>query len=220
MEPELIKIVMVGDSGVGKSSLLLRYVEDSFTEFFISGTTGVDYKRKKVVIDGKELNVELWDTAGQERFRTITTSYYRGAKGVVLVYDVGDPLSFNNATQWLVEIERYALQKPVKLLVGNKCDLQSKKQVKNEEGTEFADYYQLPFLETSAKDGTNVEKAFDILLKRILLQLDAMNAAEREERGSNDTRVQVDQNNITTQNKSDDKKPKRRCDICYLKFFS
>jgi len=162
----LFKILMVGDSGVGKSSLLLRFTDDTFSENFIS-TIGVDFKIRTVTLEGKTVKMQIWDTAGQERFRTITSSYYRGAHGVILVYDVTDQVSFNNARQWLTEIERYACGQVVKLLVGNKCDLTTKRVVDFETGKEFADQFNLPFLEASAKDGSNVEKAFLTLVKDI-----------------------------------------------------
>lgn len=99
-----------------------------------------------------------WDTAGQERFRTITSSYYRGAHGIIIVYDITDRESFDNVKQWLSEIDRYACENVNKLLVGNKCDMDSKRQVEYEEAKAFADERGIPFLETSAKDATNVEK--------------------------------------------------------------
>eukprot|EP01088_Endostelium_zonatum_P008245 TRINITY_DN2092_c1_g1_i1.p1 TRINITY_DN2092_c1_g1~~TRINITY_DN2092_c1_g1_i1.p1 ORF type:complete len:212 (-),score=44.20 TRINITY_DN2092_c1_g1_i1:54-689(-) len=211
METEVIKIVMVGDSGVGKSSLLLRYVENSFTDFFI-GTSGVDYKTKKVVLEGQEFCLELWDTAGQERFRTITTSYYRGAKGVILVYDVSEPLSFNSARQWLSEIARYA-SKPVAMIVGNKSDLAGQQRVDPTEVQDFAEEYGgLPFMETSAKNGTNVEKAFDILLRKIVSQLDEMKAAEAEDERRNNRQSTVPVT-ATSNDKNDEKRKRRMCFI-------
>jgi len=162
----LFKILMVGDSGVGKSSLLLRFTDDTFSENFIS-TIGVDFKIRTVKLEGKTIKMQIWDTAGQERFRTITSSYYRGAHGVILVYDVTDQVSFNNARQWLTEIERYACGNVVKLLVGNKSDLTTRRVVDTLSGKEFADQFHLPFLEASAKDGSNVEKSFLLLVKDI-----------------------------------------------------
>uniref|UniRef100_A0A8C6WGA1 RAB1A, member RAS oncogene family a n=1 Tax=Neogobius melanostomus TaxID=47308 RepID=A0A8C6WGA1_9GOBI len=123
----LFKLLLIGDSGVGKSCLLLRFA---------------------------------WDTAGQERFRTITSSYYRGAHGIIVVYDVTDQESFNNVKQWLQEIDRYASENVNKLLVGNKCDLTTKKVVDYTTAKEFADNLGIPFLETSAKSASNVEQAF------------------------------------------------------------
>jgi len=111
-------------------------------------------------LDGKTIKLQIWDTAGQERFRTITSSYYRGAHGIIVVYDVTDSDSFNNVKQWLSEIDRYAGENVNKLLVGNKCDLVNKKAVDYETAKAFADKLEIPFLETSAKAATNVEKAF------------------------------------------------------------
>uniref|UniRef100_A0AAZ1WXW4 ZRAB1B, member RAS oncogene family a n=1 Tax=Oreochromis aureus TaxID=47969 RepID=A0AAZ1WXW4_OREAU len=146
MNPEydyLFKLLLIGDSGVGKSCLLLRFADDTYTESYIS-TIGVDFKIRTIELDGKTIKLQIWDTAGQERFRTITSSYYRGAHGIIVVYDVTDQESFNNVKQWLQEIDRYASENVNKLLVGNKCDLTTKKVV---------DY-------TTAKNATNVEQAF------------------------------------------------------------
>lgn len=162
MNPEydyLFKLLLIGDSGVGKSCLLLRFADDTYTESYIS-TIGVDFKIRTVEIDGKTAKLQIWDTAGQERFRTITSSYYRGAHGIIVVYDVTDTESFNNVKQWLHEIDRYASADVNKLLVGNKSDLASKRVVSTEQGKEFADSLGIDFLETSAKTSTNVEEAF------------------------------------------------------------
>ncbi|KAL6996366.1 WD40 repeat protein [Sarracenia purpurea var. burkii] len=155
----LFKLLLIGDSGVGKSCLLLRFADDSYSESYIS-TIGVDFKIRTVEQDGKTIKLQIWDTAGQERFRTITSSYYRGAHGIIIVYDVTDQESFNNVKQWLSEIDRYAGENVNKLLVGNKCDLTANKVVSSEIAKAFADESGIPFLETSAKDATNVEEAF------------------------------------------------------------
>ncbi|KAK3002729.1 hypothetical protein RJ639_019907 [Escallonia herrerae] len=155
----LFKLLLIGDSGVGKSCLLLRFADDSYLESYIS-TIGVDFKIRTVEQDGKTIKLQIWDTAGQERFRTITSSYYRGAHGIIVVYDVTDQESFNNVKQWLSEIDRYASENVNKLLVGNKCDLTANKVVSYETGKAFADEIGIPFMEASAKDATNVEQAF------------------------------------------------------------
>ncbi|XP_069946997.1 ras-related protein Rab-1A [Cherax quadricarinatus] len=162
MNPEydyLFKLLLIGDSGVGKSCLLLRFADDTYTESYIS-TIGVDFKIRTIELDGKTIKLQIWDTAGQERFRTITSSYYRGAHGIIVVYDTTDQESFNNVKQWLQEIDRYACENVNKLLVGNKCDLTHKKVVDFQTAKEYADSLGIPFLETSAKNATNVEQAF------------------------------------------------------------
>jgi len=155
----LFKLLLIGDSGVGKSCLLLRFADDTYTESYIS-TIGVDFKIRTVELDGKTCKLQIWDTAGQERFRTITSSYYRGAHGIIIVYDVTDVESFNNVRQWLYEIDRYASEEVNKLLVGNKCDLTDKIVVDNEVAGQFAESIGMKFLTTSAKAATNVEQAF------------------------------------------------------------
>lgn len=155
----LFKLLLIGDSGVGKSCLLLRFADDTYTESYIS-TIGVDFKIRTVELDGKIIKLQIWDTAGQERFRTITSSYYRGAHGIIVVYDVTDQESFDNVKTWLSEIDRYANEHVNKLLVGNKADLVSKKVIETQAAQEFASELNIPFLETSAKDSKNVEQAF------------------------------------------------------------
>merc|ERR1740122_114103 len=169
MNPEydyLFKLLLIGDSGVGKSCLLLRFADDTYTESYIS-TIGVDFKIRTFEQDGKTVKLQIWDTAGQERFRTITSSYYRGAHGIIIVYDVTDKESFNNVKHWFQEIEKYAADGVNKLLVGNKCDLSSKKVVQYDEAKELADSLAIQFMETSAKNSHNVEQAFQTMAKDI-----------------------------------------------------
>ncbi|BES89922.1 Signal recognition particle receptor beta subunit [Nesidiocoris tenuis] len=162
MNPEydyLFKLLLIGDSGVGKSCLLLRFADDTYSESYIS-TIGVDFKIRTIDLDGKTIKLQIWDTAGQERFRTITSSYYRGAHGIIVVYDCTDQESFSNLKQWLEEIDRYACDSVNKLLVGNKSDLTTKKVVDYATAKEYADHLKIPFIETSAKNALNVEQAF------------------------------------------------------------
>jgi len=169
MNPEydyLFKLLLIGDSGVGKSCLLLRFADDTYTESYIS-TIGVDFKIRTIELDGKTIKLQIWDTAGQERFRTITSSYYRGAHGIIVVYDVTDQESFANVKQWLHEIDRYACENVNKLLVGNKSDLSSKRVVAYDTAKEFADNLGIEFLETSAKNADNVEQAFMTMAAQI-----------------------------------------------------
>jgi len=157
---------LFGDSGVGKSCLLLRFADDTYTDSYIS-TIGVDFKIRTIEMDGKTIKLQIWDTAGQERFRTITSSYYRGAHGIIVVYDVTDQLSYNNVKQWLQEIDRYACDTVNKLLVGNKSDLVQKRVVEFASAKEFATSSGFSFLECSAKNATNVEQAFLTMVSEI-----------------------------------------------------
>ncbi|KAL6051270.1 Ras- protein Rab-1A [Balamuthia mandrillaris] len=185
----LFKILLVGDSGVGKSSLLLRFTDDMFQETFIS-TIGVDFKIRNVNIQDKVVKMQIWDTAGQERFRTITSSYYRGAHGIIVVYDITDQVSFNNAKMWLNEIERYACGSVTKLLVGNKADMEDKRAVPMATGKAFADQQGMLFSEASAKEGKGVEDAFMVLVKEIFdqrVQLPESTKTEKEKLNLKDT---------------------------------
>merc|ERR1712032_269688 len=163
----LFKMLLIGNSGVGKSSILHRFTEDAWEDKFIA-TIGVDFKMKTLDIDNKSTKLQIWDTAGQERFKNMTASYYRGASGIMVVYDITDPESFNNINSWLIEIEKNANKNVYKFLVGNKCDLEEKRQVTIEQAKEFADTYGMKLLETSAKNNTNVTEAFNIMAKEII----------------------------------------------------
>ncbi|XP_058214905.1 ras-related protein RABD1 isoform X2 [Rhododendron vialii] len=163
----LFKLLLIGDSSVGKSCLLLRFADDSYVDSYIS-TIGVDF----------------WDTAGQERFRTITSSYYRGAHGIIIVYDVTEMESFNNVKQWLSEIDRYANDTVCKLLVGNKSDLVENRVVDTQTAKAFADELGIPFLETSAKDSINVEQAFLTMAAEIKRKMGNQPSANMKSTGS------------------------------------
>jgi len=163
----LFKLVLIGDSGVGKSCLLLRFADDNFTDSYIS-TIGVDFRFRTITIDKKTVKLQIWDTAGQERFRTITSAYYRGADGIIMVYDVTSAESFDHVEEWLSEVDRYANENTAKLLIGNKADLIDEKQVSEETAQKFADKLGIPFLETSAKTATNVDQAFLTMAKELI----------------------------------------------------
>jgi len=165
----LFKLVLIGDSGVGKSCLLLRFADDAFTESYIS-TIGVDFRFRTVKIDEKTVKLQIWDTAGQERFRTITSAYYRGADGIIMVYDVTSMDSFDHVNDWLKEVNRYASEGTCKLLVGNKSDRTIDKVVTTEQAKEFADELGIEFLETSAKSAKNVEEAFLAMAGELIRQ--------------------------------------------------
>jgi len=162
----LFKILLIGDSGVGKSCLLLRFSDGSYTDSYIS-TIGVDFKIKTLTLDDKTVKLQIWDTAGQERFRTITSSYYRGAHGIMVVYDVTDKKTFVNVKQWLGEISRWASDSVNKLLIGNKCDLDERRAVTQDEAKQFADSLSIPCIETSAASNINVEEAFMLMTQQV-----------------------------------------------------
>eukprot|EP00658_Telonema_sp_P-2_P024413 TRINITY_DN197_c0_g2_i1.p1 TRINITY_DN197_c0_g2~~TRINITY_DN197_c0_g2_i1.p1 ORF type:complete len:277 (-),score=97.38 TRINITY_DN197_c0_g2_i1:159-866(-) len=155
----LIKLLLIGDSGVGKSCLLCRYSENIFNNKFIT-TIGIDFKIRTIELDGKKIKLQIWDTAGQERFRTITQAYYRGAMGILLVYDVTDEKSFKNIQSWMRNIDTHANTEVVKVLLGNKCDMTNRRAVSHQQGQDLAKGYDIEFFETSAKDKINVEEAF------------------------------------------------------------
>merc|ERR1711972_439731 len=155
----LLKLLLIGDSGVGKTCLLFRFAEDSFNPAFIS-TIGIDFKIRTIEVDGKRLKLQIWDTAGQERFRTITTAYYRGAAGIMLCYDVTSERSFDSIANWIRNIEENASEDVEKLIIGNKADLEEKRVISTEQGKTLALQHNIPFFETSAQNGLNVEEAF------------------------------------------------------------
>ncbi|KAL4658333.1 ras-related protein Rab-35-like [Arapaima gigas] len=154
----LFKLLIIGDSNVGKSSLLLRFADSSFSGSYIT-TIGVDFKIRTVEIDGEKVKLQIWDTAGQERFRTITSTYYRNTHGVIIVYDVTNEQSFINVKRWLNEISQNC-DNVCKILVGNKNDNPSKKEVESQEAQRFAESVGVRLFETSAKENVNVEEMF------------------------------------------------------------
>merc|ERR1711908_145464 len=178
----VFKLVLIGDSGVGKSCLLLRFADDTYTESHIS-TIGVDFKIRTIQLAGKTIKLQIWDTAGQERFRTITSSYYRGAHGIIVVYDVTEPETFHAVERWMTEIERFAGPEVNKMIVGNKCDMVTKKVVDYAKAKEFADQHGIPFFETSAKDNQNVEQAFLDLTRDIKKNMGAKSIAATPAQG-------------------------------------
>eukprot|EP00475_Leptophrys_vorax_P026278 TRINITY_DN3699_c0_g1_i1.p1 TRINITY_DN3699_c0_g1~~TRINITY_DN3699_c0_g1_i1.p1 ORF type:complete len:209 (+),score=58.28 TRINITY_DN3699_c0_g1_i1:64-690(+) len=155
----LFKIVLLGDSGVGKSSLMLRFADDVFNESFVS-TIGVDYRFRTVNIDGKRVKLHLWDTAGQERYRALTSNYLRGSHGILVVYDVTSKETLDHITEWMVSVNKWAGDTVTKVLVGNKADLEDKRQVSTAEGEEVARNMGMLYFETSAKTATNVDIVF------------------------------------------------------------
>jgi len=155
----LFKYIIIGDTGVGKSCLLLQFTDKRFQPVH-DLTIGVEFGARMITIDGKQIKLQIWDTAGQESFRSITRSYYRGAAGALLVYDITRRETFNHLGVWLSEARQHANSNMTIMLIGNKSDLDHRRQVSYEEGAKFAKENDLIFLETSAKTAANVEEAF------------------------------------------------------------
>uniref|UniRef100_A0A8C1NQW6 small monomeric GTPase n=1 Tax=Cyprinus carpio TaxID=7962 RepID=A0A8C1NQW6_CYPCA len=202
----LFKLLLIGDSGVGKTCLIIRFAEDNFNSTYIS-TIGIDFKVKTIEVEGKKVKLQVWDTAGQERFKTITTAYYRGAmvrqemlmqnnlfvpiavigvwqvihillmvyfdhifQGIILVYDITDEKSYENIQNWMKSIKENASAGVSRMLLGNKCDIESKRKVAKEIGEKLAKEHGIRFFETSAKSSINVEESFAALARDILLK--------------------------------------------------
>ncbi|KAK4353741.1 hypothetical protein RND71_025935 [Anisodus tanguticus] len=165
-EDYLFKIVLIGDSAVGKSNLLARFARDEFYPNSKS-TIGVEFQTQKMDINGKEIKAQIWDTAGQERFRAVTSAYYRGAVGALLVYDISRRLTFDNIGRWLNELQTHSDMNVVIILVGNKSDLKDAREVTTAEGKTLAEAKGLFFIETSALDSSNVTSAFQTVVREI-----------------------------------------------------
>lgn len=163
----LFKILMIGDSGVGKSSIMLRFSGDAFNRTFIP-TIGIDFKVKTIELRGKKIKLQIWDTAGQERYHTITAHYYRGAMGIMLVYDISDPTSFDNITKWMRSIQKNGESDAQIMILGNKCDMEDKRMIGKGKGQVIAIQHGVRFLETSAMNNFNIDKAFLDLSECIL----------------------------------------------------
>ncbi|XP_056141661.1 RAB11a, member RAS oncogene family, like [Lampris incognitus] len=162
----LFKVVLIGDSGVGKSNLLSRFTRNEFN-LESKSTIGVEFATRSIQVGGKTIKAQIWDTAGQERYRAITSAYYRGAVGALLVYDIAKHLTYENAERWLKELQDHADSNIVIMLVGNKSDLRHLRAVPTDEAKAFAEKHGLSFLETSALDSSNVELAFQTILTAI-----------------------------------------------------
>lgn len=162
----LFKVVLIGDSGVGKSNLLSRFTRNEFN-LESKSTIGVEFATRSIQVDNKTIKAQIWDTAGQERYRAITSAYYRGAVGALLVYDIAKHVTYDNVIRWLKELRDHADSNIVIMLVGNKSDLRHLRAVTTEEAKQFAAENNLSFIETSALDASNVELAFQNILTEI-----------------------------------------------------
>ena len=161
------KVLLLGDSTVGKTCFLMRYTDNTFQEIHMS-TIGLDYRLKSMTLkSGKNVKVQIWDTAGQDRFRAITKNYFKGAHGIILIYDVTDEQSFDNVSNWINQIKEEASDNVIIFLVGNKIDDVDHRKIQTENGENLANTFKLDFFETSAKTGENVQKTFQTLVQKI-----------------------------------------------------
>lgn len=165
-EGKILKIILIGDTGAGKTSLLTRFAEDTFNNFFIP-TIGVDFRTRDITIDGEQVKLHLWDTAGQEKFRSITKSYFRGSNGILVVFDLSKRKSFDETKFWIQNAKEILGDTADMLLIGNKCDLE--RDVEMEEAEELADSHNIRYFETSAKNNINVNEAFNFLVSESLI---------------------------------------------------
>ncbi len=162
------KILVLGDPSVGKSCFLIRYTEDTFQDVYLS-TIGMDCKYKDVILEeDKSIRLQIWDTAGQDRFRSITKNLYKGAAGIMLIYDITNRNTFDNVKKWVNSIKEEVTSKVVIVLVGNKIDLDKKRQVQTDEGEQIAEEFDMPFFECSALTGENINSAFETLAKKLV----------------------------------------------------
>jgi len=182
-EEEFYKVVLIGDSGVGKTCLLLRYTEGSFTEISVPNI-GAEFKSKVLTVGSRTVKLQVWDTNGQERFRTITSSFYRGSHGILLVYDQSNKESFDDIKSWLSDLERYASDTVIKVLVGNKADLSKEQEVSDSAATAFAESYGMKYVSISAKTGANVDSTFQQLAQGIVDKVHPEEVKKNEKKGT------------------------------------
>ncbi|XP_076884080.1 ras-related protein RABA5e-like [Bidens hawaiensis] len=198
VEEYLFKVVIIGDSAVGKSNLLSRYAKNEFN-MHSKSTIGVEFQTQTMEIDGKEVKAQIWDTAGQERFRAVTSAYYRGAVGALVVYDISRQTTFDSVLRWLEELETHSDTTVARMLVGNKCDLDNIRAVSVEDGKKLAEEHELFFLETSALDSTNVKPAFEMVIREIY-----NNIVGRKILNSDSYKAELSVNRVTLSNECSD----------------
>ena len=164
----LFKLILIGDSCVGKSNILLKYLKNQFNENSKT-TIGVEFGTKNIIINNKRIKIQIWDTAGQERYRSITSAYYKGAKGALIVYDITRKNTFDNIDKWITDLKLNGDKDICIIILGNKSDLIDKREINKNDGIKKAEMYKTAFLETSALNGDNISKAFDELIEQIVI---------------------------------------------------
>ena len=176
----LFKLIIVGDTNVGKTNIMSKYIKDQFN-ITSKSTIGVEFGTKILEIDNKKVKAQIWDTAGQERYKSITSAYYKGAKGAFIVYDITNKSTFESVDKWIKDLNSYGDKNLTMLLIGNKSDLEDKRIINKEEGEEKAKSFELGFIETSAYNGDNIDQAFDIMLKEVLKRYIVENDVNNDE---------------------------------------
>ena len=163
----LFKLILIGDSCVGKSNILLKYLKNEFDPNS-RATVGVEFGTKNIIINNKKIKIQIWDTAGQERYRSITSAYYKGAKGALIVYDITRKCTFDNIDKWISDLKLNGDKNICIVILGNKSDLNDKREVSKGDGIKKSEMYKTAFLETSALNGDNIGKAFDEIIEQII----------------------------------------------------
>jgi small GTP-binding protein len=164
---EKIKIMIIGESKIGKTSLISRYCNNQFYGAYLS-TIGIDFQIKNLILNNKNIRLQIWDTAGEERYRNIAKNYFQSSDGFVIVYDISNSETFEKLDYWIEQIKTNSQESSKMILFGNKSDIEDSRQVSKEEGKEYAIKYNLNFFEVSAKEGTNVKEGFECFVKEIL----------------------------------------------------
>ena len=202
----LYKILLIGDSGVGKTSVILRFTKNIFKEEFLN-SIGVDFKSKDLNIDGQKVKLQIWDTAGQERFRTITASYYRGAHAIAIVFDLTQRISYEHVKRWMNDINKFAKENVLKFLIGNKSDLINERKVYYEEARALASQMNTTYFEVSAKKDENINEFFEAATKIYLIKFNKYNFSEEK-----NNKIVLDKKNV----KKNSKKEKKKNENCWF----
>jgi small GTP-binding protein len=204
----ILKLVLIGDSGVGKTNILSRYNNNEFS-LATQPTVGVEFGNKIIKKENKSIKLQLWDTAGQERYKAITNAFYKGSKGAFVVYDITRKSSFLNIDNWIGELKTNGSDDILIILVGNKTDLEDKREVSTDDGEKKAKQYGIAFCETSALQGKNIEHAFNILIDEIILEID--NAKEKEMKNNKNNNKKKSKGIMLNTNNDKNHKKKKCC---------
>ena len=202
----IYKIILVGDSGVGKTNILTRYINNEFS-FSTQSTVGVEFSGKMIKKDGKAIKLQIWDTAGEERYKSITNAYYKGSKGALVVYDISKRTTFENVNKWIDELKLKGSEDIIIMLVGNKSDLEDKREVQIEEVENKSKLYKIAFCETSAMNGKNIEQVFDSLTDEIMKSVEKAKATELKN-------IKNSKPIILDEKEDEEEKPKEKKSCC------